>query len=155
MSWNDHDHRGQYAEDRHDHDGDYAPLHHRHYDLEREDDRLQGLLREIDGQLGQLRCDLEGALGRIRVLENTNTLLVESLRNLAAGHEEVRLAGMADDYRLAIAEDLAEAFTALAETLAEPEPDEEPPVDEYDPGLEVDDEGGMSEYRHAWPGEDW
>ena len=65
----DHDHRGQYAEDRHDHDGDYAEKHHRHYDLEREDERLQGLLREIDGQLGQLRRELEGALGRIRALE--------------------------------------------------------------------------------------
>lgn len=29
------------------------------------------------------------------------------------------------------------------------EPEEEPPVAEYDPGPEVDDEGGMSEYRHA------
>ena len=62
-----HDHRGQYAEDRH--DGDYAALRHRHYDLEREDDRLQALLREMDGRLTELRSDLEGALGRIRELE--------------------------------------------------------------------------------------
>jgi TolA-binding protein len=69
MSWNDHDHRGEYAGERHDHDNDYAPLHHRHYDLEREDERLQGLLREIDSQVGQLRRELEDALGRIRQLE--------------------------------------------------------------------------------------
>lgn len=69
MSWNDHDHRGEYAEARHDHDGDYAEKHHRHYELEREDERLQGLLREIDDQLGQLRHELAGALDRIRVLE--------------------------------------------------------------------------------------
>jgi hypothetical protein len=31
---------------------------------------------------------------------------------------------------------------------------DEPETDKYDPGPEVDDEGGMSEYRHAWPGED-
>jgi chromosome segregation ATPase len=69
MTWNDHDHRGQYAEDRHDHDGDYAALHHRHYDLEREDDRLQGALREIDTQLSDLRRELSDALERIRRLE--------------------------------------------------------------------------------------
>jgi hypothetical protein len=69
MSWNDHDHRGEYAGERHDHDNDYAPLHHRHYDLEREDDRLRVLLRDIDGELGRLRRELEGALGRIRQLE--------------------------------------------------------------------------------------
>lgn len=27
--------------------------------------------------------------------------------------------------------------------------DEEPPIEEYDPGNEVDDQGGMSEYRHG------
>jgi hypothetical protein len=69
MSWSDHDHRGDYASARHDHDGDYAALHHRHYDLEREDDRLQGLLREMDTRLGELRSELEAALGRIVALE--------------------------------------------------------------------------------------
>jgi hypothetical protein len=34
------------------------------------------------------------------------------------------------------------------------EPEEEPPVVEYDPGPEVDDEGGMSEYRYHEP-EPW
>jgi hypothetical protein len=64
-----HDHRGQYAEDRHDHDSDYAALHHRHYDLEREDDRLQAALREIDTQLSDLRRELQDALRRVGELE--------------------------------------------------------------------------------------
>lgn len=49
----------------------------------------------------------------------------------------------------------AETFATVAVVLAaaltsEPEPDElaEPEPDDYDPGPEVDDEGGMSEYRH-------
>lgn len=65
----DHDHHGQYADERHDHDGDYSGLHHRHYDLEREDNRLQAVLGEMDARLGELRSDLEAALGRVRELE--------------------------------------------------------------------------------------
>lgn len=34
-----------------------------------------------------------------------------------------------------------------------PEPDD-PRVPEWDPGPEVDDEGGMSEYRYDWPAEE-
>jgi hypothetical protein len=34
VSWNDHDHRGEFADDRHDHDLDYAGKYHRHYDDE-------------------------------------------------------------------------------------------------------------------------
>jgi hypothetical protein len=64
-----HDHHGQYADDRHDHDGDYASLHHRHYDLEREDDTLKGLLREVDTQLSDVRRELQDALERIVALE--------------------------------------------------------------------------------------
>jgi hypothetical protein len=30
---------------------------------------------------------------------------------------------------------------------------DEPEPEEYDPGPEIDDEGGMSEYRHALPGD--
>jgi hypothetical protein len=69
MSWNDHDHCGEYAEDRHDHDGEYAEKYHRHYDLEREDERLQGALREWGEQLSMLRGELESALRRIHQLE--------------------------------------------------------------------------------------
>ena len=68
MSWNDHDHRGEYASDGHDH-YDYAERHHRHYDLEREDERLQSAIREWGDRLGELRRDLQAALERIRVME--------------------------------------------------------------------------------------
>jgi hypothetical protein len=79
MSWNDHDHRGEYAGERHDHDNDYAPLHHRHHDLEREDDRLQAAMREWDARLSELRTELEGALGRIRELEQVQSAHGETL----------------------------------------------------------------------------
>ena len=73
MSYADHDHRGDYADQRHDHDGDYAEMHHRHYDLEREDERLQGGLREAMAQVDLLRRELEDqlrdAFERIRALE--------------------------------------------------------------------------------------
>lgn len=55
MSWNDHDHRGDYAEARHDHDGDYAEKYHRHYDDE--------------STIAGLRQDLSQAEQRIRDLE--------------------------------------------------------------------------------------
>lgn len=42
-----------------------------------------------------------------------------------------------------------EAYAALGVTLREDETGE-PDVTDFDPGPEVDDEGGMSEYRHAW-----
>ncbi len=67
--YSDHGHGGEYADLRHDHDNDYIPLHHRHYDLEREDDRLQGLIREVENQLGTLRAGLAAALRRIGELE--------------------------------------------------------------------------------------
>jgi hypothetical protein len=59
---NDHDHRGEYADERHDHDLDYAEKHHRHYDEERE---LASVRRDLDHVI----ADLRGALDRIRQLE--------------------------------------------------------------------------------------
>ena len=52
----DHDHRGDYADQRHDHDGDYAERHHRHYD---DESAARGL-----------REDLGAAEERIRELED-------------------------------------------------------------------------------------
>lgn len=48
--------------------------------------------------------------------------------------------------------ELRRAMIGLLEVIdgCPEEPDEPEPV-EYDPGPEVDDEGGMSEYRHQWP----
>jgi hypothetical protein len=152
MTWNDHSH-SEYAGERHDHDIGYAPLHHRHYDLEREDDRLQALISGMGEALGELRGELQAASGRICGLEGANTRLAAALREAAGRHEDTLCAGMADEANLAIAAELTEAFTAFSAALAsEPgRPDEEPEPEPYDPGPEVDDEGGMSEYRYPWP----
>ena len=39
-------------------------------------------------------------------------------------------------------------LSGLMEYEPELEDEEEPEAEDYDPGSEVDDEGGMSEYRH-------
>ena len=69
MSYADHDHRGEYADQRHDHDGDYAALHHRHYDLEREIEALRRELSDYRHALNEYERELADARGRIRVLE--------------------------------------------------------------------------------------
>jgi len=56
VSYDGHDHRGEYADQRHDHDGDYAEKHHRHYD---DESTARGL-----------RQDLAAAEDRIRELED-------------------------------------------------------------------------------------
>ena len=65
MSWNDHDHRGEYADERHDHHLDYAERHHRHYD----DESVARGLRE----------DLSAAEERIRQLEEQYAALIGKL----------------------------------------------------------------------------
>jgi len=156
MSWNDHDHRGEYAEERHDHDLDYAEKHHRHYDLETGDKTAQQAITCLRGEVDGLRSQLGDALGRVAALEEANVRFVAALRAAAIDHDVVRTTGMADETQLAISGDLVEAFEAFADAIAGTLGDEpEPEPEEYDPGPEVDDEGGMSEYRHAWPGEDW
>ena len=81
MTWNDHTHP-EYAEERHDHDLDYAAKHHRHYDLEREDERLQALIGGMGDALGELRGELQAALGRIRQLEDGRASVLAELRVL-------------------------------------------------------------------------
>jgi hypothetical protein len=51
---NDHDHRGEYADDRHTH-YDYADEHHRHYDDEREVDRLKSRVQELEYAVDEMR----------------------------------------------------------------------------------------------------
>jgi hypothetical protein len=69
MTWNDHDHRGQYAEDRHDHDLDYAEKHHRHYDDESAVRGLREDLSHAEERIRALEDDLRGALAELRVLD--------------------------------------------------------------------------------------
>jgi hypothetical protein len=152
MNRNDHDHRGEYAEDRHDHDLDYAEKHHRHYDLEAGDKTAQQAITCLRGEAGDLRRQLNDALERITALEK-QTPQARQLQYEA---------------------DLAAAD--LAESGYDPggygppvgagrhgrgcqcpycydEPEEEPSAVGYDPGPEIDDEGGMSEYRYVLPGD--
>ena len=84
MSYADHDHRGEYADERHDHGGDYAEKHHRHYDdesavsglredLGRAEERIAGLAERLTaavGRIAQLEDGLRDALNRIHVLED-------------------------------------------------------------------------------------
>ena len=69
MTWNDHDHRGQYADDRHDHDGDYAEKHHRHYDDESIARGLREDLGRAEERIHELEGDLRAAVVRIGALE--------------------------------------------------------------------------------------
>ena len=65
----DHDHRGDYADQRHDHDGDYAALHHRHYDDESTVRGLREDLGAAEERIRVLEDDLRGTFERIRALE--------------------------------------------------------------------------------------
>jgi len=56
----DHDHYGEYAEER-----------HRHHDLERDDETAQRDIRRLQEDVRELRSQLAEALGRIRQLEGS------------------------------------------------------------------------------------
>ena len=107
----DHDHYGEYAEER-----------HRHYDLERDDETAQRDIRRLQEDVRELHTLLDDALGRIRELGSADTRLAAALRKAAAGHEETRRTGLADETHLAIAEELAGAFTVFADCMDEPGP---------------------------------
>lgn len=68
---------------------------------------------------------------------------------------EAHPAGLCEDHADGL--DAADAYDAVAAQLGRiTEPEEDPPIEEYDPGPEIDNEGGMSEYRHAGvPEEPW
>jgi hypothetical protein len=68
--YTDHDHRGDYADQRHDHDGDYAERHHRHYDDESADRGLREDLSAAEERVRELADDLRDALNRIHALED-------------------------------------------------------------------------------------
>jgi hypothetical protein len=125
MSWNDHDHRGQYADDRHDHGLDYAERHHRHRDLETDDKTAQQAITCLRDEVAELRCRLDDALDRIGDLEKQTP--------------QARQLQLEAD--LAAADLAASGYDRY----------DEPEAGDYDPGPEVDDEGGMSEYRYTLP----
>lgn len=70
MTWNDHDHRGEYAEDRHDHDLDYAEKHHRHHDLETDDKTAQQGITCLRAEVADLRGELDAAYSAVRDLRH-------------------------------------------------------------------------------------
>ena len=169
MTWNDHDHRGEYADERHDHDGDYAALHHRHYDDEstvrglREDlGHAEERIRELEDAARQWRQDAEeriraldddlrGALAFIRVLDRLRPTCV--ICHDAAADRQTAQGPACTDCTGDLPDDGPDpdrpetwAFDEADESRAE-EPEPEP----YDPGPEVDDEGGVSEYRYTLP----
>jgi len=137
-----HDHRGDYADERHDHDLDYAEKHHRHYD-ERAVDEVRRELRMLRDALNEYERDLADARRRIADLERLRPTCVICL-DATATQQIVH-------------------GPACSDCVGEPpgtevdhhpygqgqDPDPEP--EEYDPGPEIDDEGGMSEYRYVLP----
>ena len=151
MSWNDHDHRAEYAQTSHAH-YDYTGEHHRHYDLENADEKAQRRITALQDEADGLRGQLSDALGRVSALEDANMRLAAVLRASVAEHDAVRSSGMASEAHLVVSGELADAFTAFADALAgTPDDEPEPEPEEYDPGPEIDDEGGMSEYRYTLP----
>jgi hypothetical protein len=69
MTWNEHNHRGEYAGERHDHDLDYAERHHRHSGLETDGKTAQQGITCLQDEVAELRRQLDAALERIGDLE--------------------------------------------------------------------------------------
>lgn len=142
MNGNDHDHRGEYSEARHDHDPDYADKRHDHYDLERADERAQQEIRE-------LRADLDAALDRIADLEKQAPQARQLQLEADQAAADLAESGYRpDDFGPPIGTDRHGRGCQCPYCY-----DDEPGTAEHDPGPEVDDEGGMSEYRSGLPGE--
>ena len=155
MTWNDHDHRGEYAETSHTHTfwdlNDVAEKHHRHYDDEntarglREDlGRAETRIGDLEDQVGGLRRQLDDAVGRIAGLEK-QTPQARQLQ-LEADQAAADLAESGYDRH---GRDCRCPFCYY-----DPEDEDqadEPELPEHDPGPEADDEGGMSEYRYILP----
>jgi len=124
MSYADHDHRGEYASDNHDH-YDYAEKYHRHHD---DESTVRGL-----------RQDLGAAEERIRTLEDDLRAAVERIKALEQDTPQARQLQLEPD--LAAADLAASGYDRY----------DEPGPDDYDPGPEIDNEAGMSEYRYTLP----
>ena len=182
MTWNDHDHCGDYAGARHNHFGEYAEERHRHYDLEHDGKATEREIQGLRDDVRELRADLADALDRIASLEKqtpeARQLQLEAdlaIADAAAAgygpddpvlsdaccdrwHERCPVEVRCDCECHVADEDQAAAPVAEpggGPDVDDPDPDwlydsDGRPV-EYDPGPEVDDEGGMSEYRYLLP----
>src|SRR5271169_6934011 len=96
MTWNDHNHRGEYADDRHDHDNEYAEKYHRHHDDEstarglREDlGRAEARIGELEDEAGDLRRQFDAVLAQVRVLDRLRPTCV-ICRDATADRQTVR-----------------------------------------------------------------
>ena len=126
----DHDHYGEYAEER-----------HRHYDLERDDEAAQRDIRRLQDDVRELRTLLDNALDSIRGLDRLRP-------TCTACHDATATQQTASGP--ACAECVGDPDEPTNREI-EPEPDgwhDGPDPEDYDPGTEADDEGGMSEYRY-------
>ena len=131
-----HDHRGDYADQRHDHDIDYAVLHHRHHDLERDIEALQRELRDYRQALDEYERDLSDARRRVAGLEQ-QTPQARQLQLEA----DLAAADLAESGYDRHGRDCQCSYCATGESG----------LGDFDPGPEVDDEGGISEYRYILP----
>lgn len=104
---------------------------------------------EADGQDGAAELPFKGPVTLTLTADEAN-LIYRALLEAAVWRQD-RCDETRDD--LAFAEWYGEIVADLAERGDEDQ-DQEPEPDDYDPGPEVDDEGGMSEYRHHEP-EPW
>jgi hypothetical protein len=127
----------EYAGERHDHRGDYAEPGHNHEAYEVHGAATRQDISRLESFIAGLREDLSAAESRIRELEQQTP----QARQLQL---EADLA----------AADLAESGYDRHDGQCSYCATDEPEPGESDPGPEVDDESGMSEDRHAWPGED-
>jgi hypothetical protein len=152
MSWNDHDHRGQYADDRHDHYREYAAYNHGHHDLDSVIAGLREDLRHAGERIRKLEGDRAGVLAQLRVLDRLRPSCV-ICRDAAADRQTIRgptcsdcVGDPPDD---GPDPDFPETWAfAEAEDRAD-----KPAPGPYDPGPAIDDEGGMSGYRYTLPGD--
>ena len=120
----DHDHYGEYAEER-----------HRHYDLERDDETAQRDIRRLREDVRELRAELDSVLGRIRDLDRLRPTCTVC-RGATATQQT--------------ASDPDEPTNREIE----PKPDgwhDGPDPEHDDLGAEADDQGGVSEYRYVLP----
>ena len=124
----DHDHYGEYAEER-----------HRHYDLERDDETAQRDIRRLREDVRELRAELDSVLGRIRDLDRLRPTCTvcrgaTATQQTASDPACADCAGDPDDP----AEPEAEVFWPGMNA-------------DYDPDPEAGGEGGMSAYRYILP----